>query len=81
MEEGGLLYCHTTGYMDNGQVFAYAGQEYQIERIRGNEIVLCTECGPDHYWELNDPLFDQHFSSERRKRNSWDGSTIKFNFL
>ena len=81
MRTGEYIYCHTTGRMDSGEVFAYAGREYQIEQIHGNNITLCTECGPGHLWEINDQLFHEHFSTEKRERNSWDGSTIKFNFV
>ena len=81
MEAGGLLYCHTTGYMDSGKVFAYAGKEYLIEKIYGNNIILSTECGSGHSWLINEPIFGQYFSTEKRRTNSWGNSTIKFNFV
>lgn len=80
MEVGDYIYCHTTGVMEEGEIFAHAGRGYLIEEIMGNELTIYTECGPGHIWSMDDPLFPKHFSVGG-KIESWAGNILKFRFL
>lgn len=79
MKVGDYLTCIKTGVMvDSDDVFAYIGKQYPITKVNRNSIEITSEFGTEHSWRLNDPDFYEHFTL---KKNSWDGSVLKFNFV
>ena len=80
MKVGDYITCIKTGEMvDSDEVFAYKGKQYPITRITNpRRIEITSEVGTEHSWSLDDEDFNKHFTF---KKNTWNGSTIKFNFI
>lgn len=77
---GDYIYCHTTGEMDSGQVFGYAGMRYEITQWSSDGSFRVDTEFQDHGWSDCD-LFREYFTFEEPKNRSYAGSVIKFNFL
>jgi hypothetical protein len=60
---GDLLYCHTTGYMNNtNDCFAVEGKYYPITGVMSGMVYMTNERGcKNHVWPDNH-IFDKYFT-------------------